>query len=213
VFVAHGEARKGGFDDVAPGTIIPSSSDEGSEGGGPAETRPTPAPATNDYDRAFLLSSSSFAPPLPSDNSSSAPRHGMMPSGSTSLPKPVNIELAAGAGQATNLSPTSPLVNFTPLGARKYSNVNPAMNTESAPGHVQVMNVLDVPQASNTLAEFAMADTGFLEGIPGGMFDWGERRFFFLDLVEVDRCAGQWDAFFSRFTAAVGGNNNLGSFQ
>jgi hypothetical protein len=44
----------------------------------------------------------------------------------------------------------------------------------TAPGNVQVMNVLDVPQASNTLEQFAMADTGFLEGIPGGMFDWGE---------------------------------------
>jgi hypothetical protein len=43
---------------------------------------------------------------------------------------------------------------------------------------VQVMNVLDVPQASGTLEQFAMADTGFLEGIPGGMFDWGKFRLF-----------------------------------
>jgi hypothetical protein len=42
------------------------------------------------------------------------------------------------------------------------------------PGNVQVMNVLDVPQGGNTIQEFALADTGFLEGIPGGMFDWGE---------------------------------------
>lgn len=54
--------------------------------------------------------------------------------------------------------------------------MNPAMNNvnATAPGHVQVMNVLDVPQASGTLEQFAMADTGLLEGIPGGMFDWGE---------------------------------------
>jgi hypothetical protein len=38
---------------------------------------------------------------------------------------------------------------------------------------VQILNVLDVPQASNTLEQFAMADVGLLEGIPGGMFDWG----------------------------------------
>lgn len=72
------------------------------------------------------------------------------------------------------------MVNITPLGVDKgrgaLPNVNPAMNEPmaSAPGNVQVMNVLDVPQASNTLEQFALADTGFLEGIPGGMFDWGE---------------------------------------
>lgn len=52
--------------------------------------------------------------------------------------------------------------------------MNPAMNASSQqPGNVQVMNVLDGPQGGNTLQEFALAD-GFLEGIPGGMFDWGE---------------------------------------
>lgn len=53
--------------------------------------------------------------------------------------------------------------------------MNPALNARvGSPSHVQVMNVLDVPQAPNTLEEFAMADFGLLEGIPGGMFDWGE---------------------------------------
>jgi len=78
------------------------------------------------------------------------------------------------------------MVNFTPLrkeGDEGASNVNPAMDTPSKPGNVQVMNVLDVPQAHNTLEQFALADNGFLEGIPGGMFDWG-----------------QWDTFFSRFS-------------
>lgn len=69
------------------------------------------------------------------------------------------------------------MVNYTPLGGAKSggisANVNPAMENVSA-GNVQVMNVLDVPQASNTLEQFALTDTGFLEGIPGGMFDWGE---------------------------------------
>ena len=53
-------------------------------------------------------------------------------------------------------------------------NVNPAMDAVTAAGHVQVMNVLDGPQAPNVLEQLAMTDTGFLEGIPGGMFDWGE---------------------------------------
>ncbi|KAK7020498.1 fungal-specific transcription factor domain-containing protein [Favolaschia claudopus] len=82
------------------------------------------------------------------------------------------------------------MVNLTPLsaGGRVGGNLNPAMNMGAAAsggsGQVQVMNVLDsrVPQAgSNTLADFAMTDNTFLEGIPGGMFDWG-----------------QWDTFFSR---------------
>jgi len=88
--------------------------------------------------------------------------------------------------------PRSTLVNITPLGGDR-ANVNPALNSAMAttPGNVQVMNVLDVPQASNTLEQFAMADIGFLEGIPGGMFDWG-----------------QWDTFFSRINASTGDNGS-----
>ncbi|KAN0077222.1 Fungal specific transcription factor domain containing protein [Tylopilus felleus] len=92
----------------------------------------------------------------------------------------------------------STLVNITPLTARQaegeesstaaaFLNMNPALNnvTSQTPGNVQVLNVLDVPHASNTLEQFAMADVGLLEGIPGGMFDWG-----------------QWDSFFARFHTA-----------
>lgn len=75
----------------------------------------------------------------------------------------------------------APLVRLTPLaaGARggHYLNVNPAMNyqAQANAGNVQVMNVLDstVPSGNN-LSDFQMADNGFLEGIPGTMFDWGE---------------------------------------
>jgi len=68
-----------------------------------------------------------------------------------------------------------------------FPNMNPALNnvTSQTPGNVQVLNVLDVPQASSTLEQFAMADVGLLEGIPGGMFDWG-----------------QWDSFFARINAS-----------
>jgi hypothetical protein len=71
------------------------------------------------------------------------------------------------------------MVTITPLSARgdgvSFPNMNPALNgfTRETPSSVQVLNVLDVPQASNTLEQFEMADVGLLEGIPGGMFDWG----------------------------------------
>ncbi|KAI6005881.1 fungal-specific transcription factor domain-containing protein [Pisolithus albus] len=85
---------------------------------------------------------------------------------------------------------SSSLVNIRPLtsGVRGEANVNPALNhmTSQSPGNVQVLNVLDGPQASGKLQQFAMADVGLLEGIPGGMFDWG-----------------QWGSFFSRFNSAM----------
>ncbi|KAH7926634.1 hypothetical protein BV22DRAFT_1008512 [Leucogyrophana mollusca] len=137
VFVAHGEARTGDYEGIAPGTIITSSDDE-SEG----------------------------------------------------LSDPRNRR-------------GSSLVTITPLpsaparsGSVGFPNMNPALNnvTGQTPGNVQVLNVLDVPQASNTLQQFAMADVGLLEGIPGGMFDWG-----------------QWDSFFSRFNASVAEANQSAS--
>ncbi|KAJ7741555.1 fungal-specific transcription factor domain-containing protein [Mycena maculata] len=91
----------------------------------------------------------------------------------------------SGSGPASG---SGPMVNLTPLTGRGGANVNPAMNAVVSPGQVQVMNVLDVPQASNTLADFAMTDSALLEGIPGGMFDWG-----------------QWDTFFSRINPATQG--------
>ncbi|KAI0780657.1 fungal-specific transcription factor domain-containing protein [Trametes elegans] len=77
------------------------------------------------------------------------------------------------------------MVQFTPLGGN-YPNMNPALDNQMGlPENVQVMNVLDHPQGGNVnvLEQHAMADAGFLEGIPPSMFDWG-----------------QWENFFSRFT-------------
>jgi hypothetical protein len=48
------------------------------------------------------------------------------------------------------------------------NNVNPAMNANGNQESVQVMNLL----GAGTLETLAQTDTGFLEGIPGGMFDW-----------------------------------------
>ncbi|GLB34697.1 putative fungal specific transcription factor [Lyophyllum shimeji] len=109
------------------------------------------------------------------------------------------------AQQGGVASPASPMVNFTPIGRKQGShpNVNPAMNMQGQQqGNVQLLNVLDGPHGTNTLQEFASMDTGFLEGIPGGMFDWG-----------------QWDSFFSRFSGGGAATSNgmeqngMASFQ
>ncbi|KAJ7063420.1 fungal-specific transcription factor domain-containing protein [Mycena amicta] len=94
-------------------------------------------------------------------------------------------------GESTPPKTASTMVNLTPLPTGRTApggptaNVNPAMNSGQNPGQVHVMNVLDVAKASSNLAEHAMNDNAFLEGIPGGMFDWG-----------------QWDTFFQRMNQA-----------
>ena len=66
------------------------------------------------------------------------------------------------------------MVNFPSLGSGNFPNMNPALNNQmSAPENVQVMNLLGQTNAGNVLEQQAMADVGFLEGIPGTMFDWG----------------------------------------
>ncbi|KAF4576685.1 hypothetical protein EYR36_004663 [Pleurotus pulmonarius] len=167
VFVAQGDARED-LKDLPAGTVISTSSDEESEGEAPTRSMSSVTTSNN----AQLFSSSPFAPPLPADVRSSNSR-------ATAQPLPA-------------VQPSS-MVNITPLwggkGDGNFPNVNPAMNSQSVPGNVQVMNVLDVPQSSNTLEQFAIADTGFLEGIPGR----------------------QWDTFFSRFNATAGSSVNSGA--
>ena len=89
------------------------------------------------------------------------------------------------------------MVNYAPLVGANYPNVNPAMNNgftqvqqQSSnsnnatgaipPGHVQVINLLDQAQGAGALEQLAMAEAGFLEGMPSTIFDWGTRA---LDLV------------------------------
>ncbi|KAI0062323.1 hypothetical protein BV25DRAFT_672613 [Artomyces pyxidatus] len=82
-----------------------------------------------------------------------------------------------------------PMVETTPLThANATVNVNPALNADGGSGNVQVMNLLDTSPAAQSLEHFAMADNSWLEGMPAGMFDWG-----------------QWDEFFTRL-----GNNGVG---
>jgi hypothetical protein len=55
-------------------------------------------------------------------------------------------------------------------------NVNPVLNEGGMTGseNVRLMNLLDsAPASTRALEQFAMADNNWLDGIPGGMFDWG----------------------------------------
>lgn len=80
-----------------------------------------------------------------------------------------------------NAAPLVPLNPHT-AGARAghYMNVNPAMNLQalSTSGNVHVMNTLDGSQGSSVNLEALQNADGLLEGIPGGMFDWGMWPFF-----------------------------------
>lgn len=191
VFVATGQAaREGDFNGVPAGVVISSESEPNLGEGGQAtavSSSSVSATTLNDRDRAsLLLTSSSFAPPLPHDaqqQNTSPPTSSNVPpmhrglSMSSSMRSTANNQQGVGSGP-----PTSPIVNFTPLGRRSasYSNVNPAMNMQVQPqSNVQVMNVLDGPQGQNTLQEFALADNEFLAGIPGSMFDWSMIPSFF----------------------------------
>jgi len=84
---------------------------------------------------------------------------------------------STGGPEARVVSNPATMVKVTPLTAAGMSskmNVNPVMNqTVSSSGNVQVMNVLDDVASGTSLVNFQMADDGFLEGLPGGMFDWG----------------------------------------
>ncbi|KAL4254047.1 hypothetical protein ABKN59_002483 [Abortiporus biennis] len=95
-----------------------------------------------------------------------------------------------GAGGPRNSQPgQSSLVNLTPLGgvaagsSGNFPNMNPALNnptTSGGEGNVQLMNMLDAPPGNQPIEH--MNEAGFLDVMPGSMFDWG-----------------QWDNFFSRF--------------
>ena len=55
-------------------------------------------------------------------------------------------------------------------------NVNPVLNEGGMPevGNIHVMNTLDsAPASTRVLEHLALADNNLLDGIPGGMFDWG----------------------------------------
>lgn len=87
---------------------------------------------------------------------------------------PMTTALAASTQSTTS---SGPIVNFTPLTGAAIgsgvSNVNPAMNVQAGTSD-RIINTLDTPATVENLAEFAVTDTGFLEGMPNLMFDWGK---------------------------------------
>ncbi|KAI6022732.1 fungal-specific transcription factor domain-containing protein [Pisolithus marmoratus] len=106
------------------------------------------------------------------------------------LPKGTIITSSDEESEERPAAGSSSLVNIRPLtsGTRGEANVNPAMShmASQAPGNAQVLHAFDDPQALGKLERFAMADVGLLDGISGGMFDWG-----------------QWGSIFSRLGSTI----------
>ncbi|KAK2466686.1 hypothetical protein APHAL10511_000944 [Amanita phalloides] len=184
VFIAHGDAKRRDEDlkDVPPGVVIRGTSDDeldtGEEQGISSAPPISDERGRNERRRASLMSPSPFAPPLtdvgsPSTNTAGDARgSGLLQSAMRNA-----LQAQSAGACASGVTQRGP----------SLANVNPAMNTRGPTGsnQVQVMDILDGQPMGGTLADFAMVDNGFLEGIPGSMFDWG-----------------QWDTFFSRFSNA-----------
>ena len=201
VFILHGKGSE--FKDVLDGVVISTS-----EGGKDSEgevTSPATAVASsislqrsnhNDPDsthylpsRSSLSSNRRDRPSLP-NYSAVSPITNYAGGGLATPVSAVRSPLGSNQSNVGSGSNTAPLVNLTPLNpagrGSNYNNVNPAMNyAQSAPGNVQLMNVLDAAQGETNLADFAIADNGFLEGIPGGMFDWGMIIFLLLQCLSM----------------------------
>ncbi|THH09362.1 hypothetical protein EW145_g2079 [Phellinidium pouzarii] len=187
VFIAHGKAKNRDFRELPEGTVIQSVSDEESEG-------------------EELAAEVSFVRPA-NDSASSLYSHPGIGSGPHSAPRAYDAVppgafapgAGAGAGAADvavdgNFSGmhSSSMVNYVPLGCagagNNFANVNPALNATGS-SDVRVVNVLEPDPPPNMLEHMQVVDSGFLEGIPGGMFDWP-----------------QWENFFSRFSAPADPN-------
>jgi len=188
VFVAA-PGKSGEFKDLPEGVVISGgSSTDGDQGTGgndsegevaslvvaeAAQASSVSLPASNSSDRArnyFLSSPSPFFRPPRMDYDRAGNGNAIM------------APISAVRSPTENAQQPAPLVHFTPLttgggrGGSDFMNVNPAMNrSASGSGNVQVMNTLDAVQGGSmaNLQAYATAD-GLLEGIPGGMFDWGE---------------------------------------
>ncbi|KDQ60931.1 hypothetical protein JAAARDRAFT_31927 [Jaapia argillacea MUCL 33604] len=204
VYVAQGKARAGDYSELPPGSVV--YSDEESEGEGSSSGLEVSHVRTASSHDNTRLSSSSSLPPAPSDAPGvSSHWPGTNPAAGA---RPQNdVTTRIGQGGRPSGGPSAPasssMVNIVPLSGSNtgvggvaggnFPNLNPAMNDlMSAPrgSNVHVMNVLDMPMpdsSSGALEQFALQDDGFLEGLPGGMFDWG-----------------QWDTFFARLAPQVG---------
>ncbi|TBU49143.1 fungal-specific transcription factor domain-containing protein [Dichomitus squalens] len=204
VFVVRGELNEKDLDKLPEGTIVAGEAGKRDEGEAPsAVSSASRLSKANDASDSSASLTSSHLAPLHHRRSSTS---WMPPPPTGIVPIPIRMIVdsagtSGGAGQPLQQSQQQPMqqdvtqqggssaqmVNFPQIGG-SFPNMNPALNNPmSAPENVQVMNVLDQSQSMNVLEQQAMADVGFLEGIPGAMFDWG-----------------QWENFFSRFTPQLG---------
>jgi hypothetical protein len=218
VFILHGKGNE--FKDVLDGVI--STSEEGKDSEGEVKSPATAVASSislhrtdhNDHDSTHYLPSrsslSSYRPSLP--NPAISPIINYAGGGIVTPVSAVRSPVGISQSNVGSGSKAAPLVNLTPLNpagrGSNHNNVNPAMNyAQSAPGNVRLINVLDAAQGETNLADFAIADNGFLEGIPGGMFDWGMIFISCTVLSMLTFAIGQWDTFFSRFN----GNTHAGT--
>ncbi|EJD05925.1 uncharacterized protein FOMMEDRAFT_104282 [Fomitiporia mediterranea MF3/22] len=191
VFIAHGKAKEGDYTDLPEGTVVISQgfSDEESEGEVSAAevsvVRPTNDPASSSPTHAYSTSTSGthLAPRTrvpASPESSDITRHELTARAAAAS------GTGPGAGVGNDTSSASSMPSYIPTTSGSggdIANVNPALNA-AGPSDVLIMNTLETNPQPSVLDEMSIADTGFLEGIPGGMFDWP-----------------QWETFFSRFSA------------
>lgn len=164
VFIAHGKAVEG-VKNLPEGVVISRPDDD--QGEMTAARRSSIGPTSHGRRRTFSLS-------RPSDTDVPwMSERGSYSADVQQAHRKDHRTSHQSAGQAQ--SPTG----YGPLAGEHFPNMNPAMEdvTAGAPGQVQVMNVLD--QASGTLEQMASVDIGFLEGIPGSMFDWGMCTFIY----------------------------------
>jgi len=181
VFIAHGKAKAADYTGILEGVVINASDEDESEGEDSAAEVSSIVQPSNDNDPA-----SSSSSPHSSHHVVGLPLPGAR-AGRAGAGSPAAAATQSAVSGDDSTPATAPIVNYTPLGP-DYTNVNPTLNSTGR-SDVQVLNILDVPQAPNTLEQVAVADSGMLEGLPGSMFDWP-----------------QWDQFFSRFNAPADPN-------
>ena len=179
VFIAKGAIDQELREKLPEGTIVPGGdSDEGEAPGASS------APEANDdglqssapppVDRPHHGTSDSWlTPPCPSEPAPMVVDSAAVTHGRRQVRQQHMQSGVAQAGSSTSMASFSPLGDNFP-NMNMNMNMNPALNDQmSAPENVHLMNVLDQTPSMNGLEQQAMADVGFLEGIPGAMFDWG----------------------------------------
>ena len=113
------------------------------------------------------------------------------------LPEPLGFWPATTPKSGTSAGSTPPAAGCAAGGAGAGAA---GAGAGAGAGAVQLVNVLQADAAPDSLAQLTTADTNWLEGIPGGMFDWSA----FFPLFKKRRgsadcvCVDQWEEFFSR---------------